>query len=76
MAVKPWKMLQAGVYSATQGLAHAVIERSVRGFWWWLVCDDKGIVIKAGRELKLKAAKSEAWTVVSNHTLKLIRREF
>lgn len=69
---KVWKRIDKGTYATTQGFAQGIIEKSVRGFWWWLVCDEKGVVLKADRALRLKDAKKEAWAVVNKHSLKLI----
>ena len=73
---KPWKRLRNGYYVTQQGLAHGTVERSERGFWWWLVCDEKGKTIKADRTTSLRHAQRCAWEVVSNHTLKLVGRNF
>jgi hypothetical protein len=71
-----WKRIRNGYYVAQQGLGQGIIERSERGFWWWIVIGEGGNTIKADRTISLKDAQRQAWAVVSNYTLKSIKGGF
>lgn len=67
-----WKRKQPGWYHCKGGFAVGHIEKSIAGFWWWLVSNEKGIQQGAGRCINLKQAKKEADVAIRRCKLKVV----
>lgn len=71
-----WSKVRKGVYHCNHGFAVGNIELSIRGFWWWVVSDEVGVKLDAGREITLKEAKKAAEALINSHSLKQFGENF
>ena len=53
-----------------------IIERSIRGFWWWMVSEELGAQQGGGREITLREAKKSADVLINRTALRVFREKF
>jgi hypothetical protein len=72
-----WERVVPGAYRCEHGFAIGIIERSERGFWWWMVIDrDTGKEHGGGRRFKLRQAKDAAEKLINKYSLKVLSETF